>query len=232
MDTKLWVSFGLVVVCLGFSAIVANDSEESSDEHPWEEDIQTFEYMDERNSTPKQAVLFVGSSSIRMMKTAIYFPELPVINRGFGGSMMKDLIYYLDRIIIPYQPKVIVLYCGANDLLEGEMAPKEVFEHFVTFVDELEKRLPKTSIVFLSNRIWPDEWDEWHMVIEKYNRLVKEYSRNKDLLYYVDVETGMLNREGKPDPSDYMEDRIHLNDRGYDKWIELFKPVVKKVYHQ
>ena len=97
------------------------------------DEIRTFEAWDSQNSPPREAVLFVGSSSIRMWNTADSFPAMPVINRGFGGSVISDATYYAPRIVVKYQPRVIVFYAGDNDIAAG-LSPRQVFDDFRAFV--------------------------------------------------------------------------------------------------
>src|SRR5687767_2366409 len=116
----------------------------------WEREITTFEARDRTNPPPKGAVLFVGSSSIRMWTNlAADFPKLQVINRGFGGSAVADTTHFADRIIFPYEPAKIVLYAGDNDIARGD-SPEEVLQNFQAFVKKVHVQLPKTKIYFLA----------------------------------------------------------------------------------
>ena len=119
---------------------------------PFEQEIKAFEQSDAKNPPPKNAVLFIGSSSIRLWKTlADDFPDLKVINRGFGGSQIEHSNRYFDKIVAPYRPKLIVFYAGGNDVAAGK-GPQRVLADFKTFVEKVRTSLPGTRVLFISIR--------------------------------------------------------------------------------
>ena len=110
--------------------------------HRFENEIAAFEAGDKTNPPPQHAILFLGSSSIRKWTTlARDFPNHRVFNRGFGGSQLDDSVYFFDRIVAPYKPKMIVLYAGSNDINAGK-TPQRVFDDFKTFVGKVHAELP------------------------------------------------------------------------------------------
>src|SRR5580765_3891060 len=119
---------------------------------PFIDDIKVFKKQDSISFPPKQAILFVGSSSFTKWKdVADYFPGYTIINRGFGGSSLPDVIRYADDIIFPYQPKQIVIYCGENDLAASDtVSAQTVFERFKTLYEMIRKRLATEKIVYVS----------------------------------------------------------------------------------
>src|SRR5687767_7656201 len=135
---------------------------------------------------PRDAVLFVGSSSIRMWKTLEKdFPDLTVINRGFGGSTIRDSIRYADRIIIPYHPKRIVLYAGDNDVAQG-MTAQLVFCDYKEFVAVVRLKLPAVRIDYIAIK---PSIKRWAMVdtMREANRLIREYAKSHKNLGYIDI---------------------------------------------
>lgn len=199
-------------------------------ENQWEPAIRAFESQDAKKPPPRNAVLFIGSSSIRWWRTSELFPEFPVINRGFGGSLITDINYYLKRIVIPYKPKVVVFYCGGNDLHVGGKSPEQVFNDFNSFVESVHSALPKTRIIFMSLKPGPDAWNSRQLEYEVNSR-VKALCEKQENLFYVDVATGMLNSKGVPDPNDYQKDGVHLTYKADRKWAELLRPTLRKVYN-
>ncbi len=197
----------------------------------WENDIKTFEAWDAKNSFPKDAVLFVGSSSIRMWDTARLFTEYPVINRGFGGSQISDVNLYVERIVLPYKPKVIVFYCGVNDIVGGGKAPEQVVADFKQFLGTVHTALPMTPVIFLSLRLGPAWWQH-HPQSDIVNARVRELADELDYLHYADVTTGMMGADGTPEPSLFLEDKIHLTEPANAKWADLLRPTLKKVYDE
>ncbi len=124
----------------------------------WEKDIKAFEAADRTAPPPKGAVLFVGASTITLWKSlARDFPDHKVINRGFGSSEIVDTTHFAERIIFPYEPKIIILRCGSNDIANGKR-PEDVLEAFRTFVGKVREKLPRAEIVFISLNAIPSRW--------------------------------------------------------------------------
>ena len=187
----------------------------------WEREISSFEARDRTNPPPKGAVLFVGSSSIRMWTNlAADFPTLQVINRGFGGSAVADTTHFAERIIFPYQPSKIVLYAGDNDIARGD-SPEEVLQNFRELVEKVHAELPKAKIYFLAIKPSPSRWHLSPQSSEA-NRLIKKDCRFKPKLEYIDVWTPLM-KEGQPDPTLFLNDRLHLNGAGYERWAKVVR---------
>ncbi len=196
---------------------------QQSDQHPFEEEIEAFEQADRQDPPPKDAILFVGSSSIRMWKSLQEdFPEKKVINRGFGGSQFTDLLYYDDRIVFPYKPRQIFVYEGDNDINAG-VSPQEVFDNFKTFVGRVNQKLPDTEIVFISIKPSPSRIDVFDEM-KKANRMIKTYTEETKNVRYVDIFNPMLDDNGNIRPDIFIEDNLHMNDKGYDIWQRVIGP--------
>ena len=139
----------LALSCCLIIAILATIAQEVTGPARWAEDIAKFKALDKEKFPPEHAILFVGSSSIRLWKLEDHFPGLHAINRGFGGSKIADSIHYADRIVIPYKPKAIVFYAGDNDIASG-MTPRQVFWDYQAFVKKVHDALPETKIIFIA----------------------------------------------------------------------------------
>ena len=188
--------------------------------HAFENEIQAFEASDRTNPPPKNAILFVGSSSIRMWKTlAQDFPEYRVLNRGFGGSQISNAIHFAERIVLPYQPPVIVMYSGGNDLNAGKSA-ETVFNDFKAFVRKVRAALPQTRIVYISVAPNPARWAQMDRIREA-NRLIRDYTLKESRLSFIDVHPHMLGEDGKPKPDIYLNDKLHMNANGYVIWRKV-----------
>jgi lysophospholipase L1-like esterase len=184
-------------------------------------DIAAFEAWDRQNSAPRDAVLFVGSSSIRMWQTAECFPDLAVINRGFGGSHTSDVNHFAEQIVLKYAPRTIVFYAGDNDVAEGK-SPKQVAGDFRRFVDIVQAKLADTEIIYLPVKPSLARWQLWPTMQET-NALVEHYVEGKSHLSYVDTATPMLGSDGRPRPEIFLDDGLHMNDQGYQIWSELLR---------
>lgn len=182
-------------------------------------DIAAFEAWDRQNSAPKDAVLFVGSSSIRMWQTAQAFPELSIINRGFGGSHASDVVHFAPRIVLKYKPRIIVFYAGDNDIADGK-TPEQVAGDFEQFVKLVREELPNTEIIFLPIKPSLARWKLWPKMQET-NSLVKQFVEANVGMQYVDIAAPMLGSDSQPRPDIFLSDGLHMNERGYQIWNSI-----------
>jgi lysophospholipase L1-like esterase len=208
------------------SALLAQEETADPDPARFAADIQAFEAWDRQNSFPASAVLFVGSSSIRMWQTAESFPDLPVINRGFGGSHISDVNHFADRVVLKYEPAVVVFYAGDNDIADGK-TPEQVSRDFSEFVARLHQRLPATKVLYLPIKPSLLRWERWPQM-QKANALVHQTIRGDDRLTYVDTATPMLGSDGRPRAELFLDDGLHLNVAGYQLWNGLVGPVIER----
>ncbi len=191
----------------------------------WESDIKAFEESDRAQPPQPGGVLFVGSSSIRMWKSlAEDFPEDRPINRGFGGCEMADVLFYADRIILPYRPRKIFVYAGDNDLANGK-TPEQVLVDFKLLTNKIHQALPETRIVFIAVKPSPSRWN----LVEKVravNEGAKNLSTTDGKISFADIFTPMLGTDGTPRKELFLEDNLHLNSQGYALWKDVLKPFV------
>ncbi|MBN2030774.1 hypothetical protein JW824_11075 [bacterium] len=192
---------------------------EDPDPERFSEEIDAFIQWDLKNSFPEHAVLFVGSSSIRLWPTAVSFPELDVINRGFGGSHISDVNHYYEQIVRKYKPSEIIFYAGDNDIA-AEKSPDQVFEDFQYFVERVEMDMPETCVFYLPIKPSLSRWHLWSEMQET-NLRIKQYTEEKPQLFYVDTALPMLDQRGEPNPELFLDDGLHLNDQGYQMWNKV-----------
>ena len=186
----------------------------------WEKEISAFEEKDRENPPPKGGIVFVGSSSIRKWVTlAADFPHHQVLNRGFGGSQIIDSVHFADRIVLPYEPRMIVFYAGGNDL-HARKNPEQVFADFRAFVDKVRAKLPKTEIAFISIAGNPSRWAEVEQV-KATNVLIENYIKGQEGMKFINVFPRMLGSDGLPRPEIFVADRLHMNAEGYKLWTEI-----------
>ncbi len=191
---------------------------------PWERDIRAFEAADRKAPPAPGGIVFVGSSSIRMWDLPKSFPDLPVINRGFGGSQLADAVLYAHRIVTPYQPRIVVLYAGDNDIASGK-SPEQVAADFTAFVKTVRVKAPRVRIIFLSIKPSVARWPLWG-TMQRANALIRAAveADRRTTLAYLDVGTALLGPDGAPDPRVLMDDGLHLNAEGYARWNALLGP--------
>jgi lysophospholipase L1-like esterase len=208
-----------MLLCISYSQISDPDPARFSNE------IDEFMKWDNKNSYKEGEILFVGSSSIRLWYTALYFPALYVINRGFGGSHISDVNYYYDDIVKKYKPSRIIFYAGDNDIAFGKSAEK-VMDDYKKFVSRVEQDFPECSIYFISIKPSRSRWQYW-LQMSLANSKIKEYTKGKSNLSYIDVATPMLDETGHPKLDLFREDELHLNDNGYQLWNKILSLYLK-----
>jgi lysophospholipase L1-like esterase len=191
----------------------------------WDAEIAAFEAQDRTNPPPKNAILFIGSSSIRLWKTlAQDFPEHKVINRGFGGSQIADSVHFADRVVTAYKPRIVVLYAGGNDINSGK-TPEQVASDFKAFVQRVHAQLPAARVAYISIAPNPARWAQVDRV-RSANELIRDFTKTSPKLTFIDVFPHMLGDDGQPRPEIFVEDRLHMNERGYALWTKLMRPVL------
>ncbi len=196
---------------------------------PFHSDIQHFKTQDSLHFPPRNAILFIGSSSFTKWEDVQeYFPEYKIINRGFGGSTFPDVIRYANEIIFPYQPKQILIYEGDNDLASSRnITPDSVLNRFEKLFVLIKTNLPHVAIAFVSIKPSPSR-QKLLPEIQKANSLIKEFLGNKKNSVFIDVYHKMLNKDGTPNQNIFIEDALHMNAKGYAIWQKSIKPYLIK----
>lgn len=188
----------------------------------WEAQIRAFEAEDRTNPPAPGGVLFVGSSSIVRWPLEQSFPDLPLIKRGFGGSQVADTLYFAERIILPYKPRVVVVYAGDNDIAVGKTA-EQVRADYRALTAKILAALPRTRIVFISIKPSLKRWALFEKM-QAANRLIEADCARDERLVYLDVVGPMLGPDGKPRAELLAADELHLSDEGYALWTRLLRP--------
>lgn len=231
MQTKTICSCFLILAAAFIAARTssANAAETNRAHHvQFESAIRSFEASDKTNPPPQHAVLLVGSSSIRKWTNApAQFPDHKIINRGFGGSHLGDSVAFADRVVIPYHPKLILLYAGDNDLAAG-LSPAKVFSDFKEFVAKVRAGVPDTTIAFISIKPSPSR-EKFMPKCREANKLISDFISKDNKLIYIDVFTPMLDANGKARGELFVGDRLHMNEAGYKLWAGIVTPIVDKV---
>ncbi|MEN9573405.1 MAG: hypothetical protein RL514_1260 [Verrucomicrobiota bacterium] len=192
----------------------------------WQGAMDGFARQDATNPPVKGGIVFVGSSSIvRWKSLAQDFPEHKVVNRGFGGSEMFDSVNYFDRAVLPHQPRLIVLYAGGNDINAGKSAER-VETDFKRFVALVKQKLPGTRVACISTAGNPARWKQVDTVREA-NRRIEAICKADAQLTFINVFPHMMGPDGLPKPDIFVEDKLHMNEKGYAIWKEVVAPFLK-----
>ena len=194
---------------------------------PFDNEIRTFKHEDSISFPPKDGILFIGSSSIRVWSDLEQrFPGKPIIKRGVGGSELSQLVdYYTPFILFPYHPRKIFIYDGENDIAAGKSG-EFIFEEFEKLFDMIKTQLPDATIYFMSIKMSPSR-EKYFSQVAVANNLIEKYLADKPHTAFIDVNTTLLKpTTSMPDSSLFRADYLHLNSKGYDKWQQVLAPYV------
>jgi len=196
---------------------------------PFIDEIKAFKKQDSIEFPPKRAILFVGSSSFNYWKDmADYFPGYTIINRGFGGSSLPDVIRYAKDIIFPYHPKQVVIYCGENDLaMSDTTSARTVFYRVKKLFALIRTKMPGEKIAYVSLKPSPSRMHLKSKMLEA-NRLIKNYIAKQKNISFIDVYNKMLDPNGAPISEIFNEDSLHMNAKGYAIWQKTIQPYLIK----
>lgn len=200
----------------------------SEDPLVWEGQIRAFEKAELKRPAPRGSVVFAGSSTIRLWGgLAKDMAPLPTVQRGFGGAKINDVIHFMERLIAPHEPVMVVLYIGSNDLLDfGGNRPKSTDQMqtlYDTLLTRLHDRLPDARIVVLATFPSPLNARRAEQ-IESVNEYVRKTAEDRPWLAFIDGNDVLKTSDGKPDRSLFRFDRVHLNRKGYSRWAQILRP--------
>ncbi len=197
------------------------------DPKAWEASIRLFERRDRLHPPRPGGIVFTGSSSITFWDTLERdMAPLPVLNRGFGGARMADVVRYAGRTVLPYRPKAVVLFAGTNDIAwPNPASAQQILDGYRAFVACIQEALPEAPIYYVSITPAPSRWRYWPIVQEA-NRLIREHTRTDPLLSFIDLTDAILGPDGRPQRSLFRSDRLHPNAKGYQRWTAVIQPVL------
>jgi len=201
----------------------------SQQNFPFKAQIDAFLKSDSLQYPPKNAILLVGSSSFTNWKDVQdYFPEHKIINRGFGGSSLPDVIRYASSIIYPYKPAQILIYCGENDFPAGPNTTADtILNRFKKLHGMIRSALPKTEIIYISMKPSISRL-KYLPEMRRANEMIRNFQKEQSKSGYIDVYSKMILADGSPMPDIFLKDELHMNKNGYLIWQKVIKPYLKK----
>lgn len=192
----------------------------------WQLDMARFAAEDAATPPLRDPVVFTGSSSVRMWDTlARDFPGVAVMNRGFGGSQVRDAVHYADQVALRYRPRLVVIYAGDNDINAGR-SPDQVLADMQAFAARLRRDLPGVRIGYLAIKPSPSRLEQLPRQ-QAANRLVRDWAATQAGIDFIDVATPMLDADGRPREDLFLGDRLHLNAVGYALWRGIVAPYLE-----
>lgn len=216
----------LTFLCLWSCSSVSTISkyENDPDVLKWEKDIQEFERRDATETDPKNAILFAGSSSIRLWSSiAQDMNPYPVIQRGYGGAKFSDFAVYCKRIIYPHQFRALVIFI-ANDITGGrtDKDPEELLKLFQYVVKQVRAVNKREPIFFIQITPTNARWSAWDKISEA-NNLIKNYCSQNKGLHFIETADQFIGSDGKPRSELFIQDQLHLNEEGYKIWTSIIR---------
>jgi sialate O-acetylesterase len=188
----------------------------------FEKTIEEYRQLDQQDPPQKGGIVFTGSSSVRMWKNLIQdLSPLPVLNRGFGGSTLPEVLHYAEEVILKYQPRIVAVYAGDNDVAM-KATPNQILENFKDLVSKVKYELPDVLIYFIAIKPSVSRWEMWP-VMQEANQMVQDYARRTSGVKYFDVSSPMI-ENGKVMTDIFLKDNLHMNDKGYSIWTSVIKP--------
>lgn len=194
---------------------------------PYQKEFEAFAAADKKAFPAPGQILFIGSSTFTYWtEVGKAFPKKKIINRAYGGSTLNDLIRDYKKLLI-YKPKQIVIYCGENDLAgDNSLGGVDVYERFKTFYGLIRKVQPNVPVLYCAMKPSPSRWH----LRTKYmygNALIQGLADQDKNLDFVSMWDVMLTPQARPDESIFKEDMLHMNEKGYARWIPLLEPKLK-----
>jgi lysophospholipase L1-like esterase len=215
----------VALVAIACAARLSAQSASTPDPTRFEKNVAAYEAADKSTPPPKGAILLAGDSQFYRWKTvAEDLPDYTIVNRGIDSFQTPDLLHYIDRLVLPYAARLIVLHVGGNDIHNGR-TPDAVLADFISFVEKVRAVQPDVRIAFTSITPSPGRWSEADARI-KANTLVKNYVATQKGLHFIDLWDAMLGPGGQPREDLWVEDRIHPNHEGYLLRVKIMRPLL------
>lgn len=176
----------------------------------------------------KRPIVFTGSSSIRLWHDLQQrFPKKHILNTGFGGSHMSDMFYYTPELILAYNPRKIFIYEGDNDLGQGQKPAAEILRDAEKIVNLIQCEIPDVPIYFITPKPSILRWHLRETYVDYISQL-KTWAKGKKKIVVIDVWNAMLDAKGELRSDLFLEDKLHMNDKGYTIWTEIIRPHLNK----
>jgi lysophospholipase L1-like esterase len=212
------LKFILIILSLNFLGPTISIAQEVL---PFQKEVESIVEHHKDNSWQKGGTVFTGSSSIRMWRELDnFFPNTHIINTGFGGSQAHNLQMHLDDLVLDFEPSKVFIYEGDNDVNAGK-STEEIISIFKEITAEIFRNLPNSQLYLISAKPSPSRWNLKDHYLD-FNQALEAFADSDPRLTYIDVWTPMLDKEGNPMADLFIEDNLHMNEKGYLIWQSVF----------
>jgi lysophospholipase L1-like esterase len=213
----------LLLILLIFGSFIATKAQKAD---PFLPEIKNFKKQDSIKFPPKNAVLFIGSSTFTKWKDAQqYFPKHVILNRGFGGSSLPNVIEHVGDVVFPYQPKQVVIYCGENDFT-GNVSADVVVSRVKKLMDTIRSKYPKVAIAYISVKPSPSR-EQYIPLMKEANQKIEAMIKGMKRTVFINTADSMYNTDGTIMKEIFLGDKLHMNAKGYAIWQKVMEPYLK-----
>jgi len=227
---KKFISLSAILIICFLACSPLKEYRELEEVKAWGPEIEKFTDLSRTEQYADDAVIFAGSSSIKLWKTlADDMKPYNVIHRGYGGSRLSDFAVYAEKIFDPLPGRALVLFI-ANDITGRgkDKSPEEVKKLFLNVVKSFHKSHPGAPVFWIAITPTSSRWKVWPE-IKKTNELILELSKKKKNIHFITTDHAFLNEKGMPRDELFLDDKLHLNREGYKIWTEIIKNELDKV---
>jgi hypothetical protein len=234
MNRKRWqglIAFTIVATTTFVAAAQAPQGAPAGQEMRFADQIKAFQDQDKTAPPPQQAILFIGSSIFRQWTNVKeHMAPLPVFNRAFGGSRTWEVLHYMDQVVLPYKPRIIVYYTGSNDVNAGEPADA-IVSRTKAFISRAHSALPDTRIYYVAINRSPDKRARWN-VVDAVNADMKAFASTIPYVRFIDLNPVLFDAKGEPRTELYRDDGLHFHPPAYDLFAGIIKPVLTEAWRE
>jgi lysophospholipase L1-like esterase len=222
------LAFSVILALTALTSTCVGAEKQAASADRWETTIQKFE-MEVRlhSSQPRGVVIYGSSSAVKWKPYQKDLGDVPITNRGFGGSTLAECARYVQRAVVPCKPAIVVFYGGDNDISQ-KAKPDDVLASFQTMLQRLRQELPDVKVVYVSIKPAPVRKTQYES-LQTVNALLRDACQKGEGLYYLDIWTPMIGPDGLPNPDLFQEDRSHCNAKGYALWNSILKPLLDRL---
>lgn len=223
----LGIGLALLVVVGSYPAYtIYNEIRKAASDDPlvWEDDIAALESATRGMYPAGVPVVFVGSSSIRLWQSLhMDMQPIPVVQHGFGGAKLNDVVHFADRLVSAYQPRAVVIFAGTNDIdPRASKEPEVLLASYRAFVEAVTRSQPDLPVFFINVTPSPQRWEVWP-IAQQTNALISNFSDTRSNLHVIDTGPALLGADGQPHADNYRWDGLHLSDEGYAIWTGIIR---------